>query len=160
METSQQRITNALEGMDSESIKKIYVILFDIWCWDSENDNLKELVDTLQAMIEDPDGFPVSMNKPETSITHSSNGIVNELFTFNWGTMSLGSDLEWALKDFLGEHMFNMPNTSGAGVPVDQLLRNTINNEFMSHCKISSLESDIEILKSELNEIKKKLDMP
>lgn len=157
MQNSQQRIVNALEGLDDERLKRIYVILFDIWCWDSDNDNLKEMVDTLQTMIEDPDGFPVSMNKPETSITHSSNGIINELFTFKWGSLSLGSDLEWALKDFLGEQMFNT-HGSGGGVPIDQLLRNTVNNELISHWKISSLESSVDLLRSELEELKKKVD--
>lgn len=157
METAQQRITNALEGIDSENLKKIYVILFDIWCWDSENEHLKEVVDTLQGMIEDPNGNPINTNPPETKITHSSNGITNEIFNFKWGTLSLGIDLEHALSAFIEERLFSVFGGSSMS-PLDSQLRSHVDNQIFNHYKITGMESEILMLRAALDELKIKVD--
>ncbi len=160
MKASQQRIYNALEGMDNERIKKIYAILFDIWCWDSGNDNLKEIVDTLHSIIEDPSSCPVNVNQQESSITHTSNGITNEIFRFNWGSLILGSDLEVVLNLFLEERLFSLFNGSGlgSGISLDSQLNNCIDIRILNHYKITTLESEILVLRSDIEELKKKID--
>lgn len=157
MTDSKKRIQDALNGIDDEHLKKIYTILFDTWCWDSDNENLKEIVDGIQDRI---DG-EVDIKSPDSNITHTSNGVTNEIFRFTWGTLYLGTDLEFALTQFLEERLFSLFNGAGlgSGVSLDNHLQSYVDNRIDAHHQVSALQSEVYLLRSELDAIKKKLDM-
>jgi len=157
MSDSKKRIQDALNGTDDEHLRKLYAILFDTWCWDSDNANLKELVDAIQARI---DG-DVDNNSSDSDITHTSGGITNEIFRFRWGTLYLGTDLELALTRFLEEQLFALFYGSGlgTGVSLDDHLKSYVDRRIDAHHQTAALQSEVIVLRSELDEIKKKLDM-
>lgn len=155
METTHKRIADVLDGFDSEQLKKVYALLFDVWCWDSGNEQIKEIVDALQQKIEAPDGV-IQFSPNKSSITHASNGISNEIFKFEHGSMSLGSDLEYILTTFIEERMFSIFGGM-YGTPLENHLQNYVDNRIAMHHKILSLDSEISGLRSELSLLRSEL---
>ncbi len=157
MNSTYARVADVLNEFDVEQLKKIYVLLFDVWCWDNNNESLKEIIDVLQQIIESPESIGIA-TPPESSLTHYSHGISNELFKFNYGSLSLGSELQFALRMYLEENLLSNSNGGITGVSIENQLMNFIGNQILSNPQITGMEAEIQKLRLELNILKLKVD--
>ena len=114
------KIRSGLDEFDLDHLKRMYALLFDMWCWEDNNENLKEVLDTIDSRIAELDlGSSVGpLNKPLLNVTDDHRVCLTapmnqcewELFQINgggYGCPEITGELKLMITELVNKEMFN-----------------------------------------------------
>lgn len=162
------KIRNGLDEFDLDHLKRMYTLLFDMWCWEENNENLKSLLDMIDSRISELDaGSSVGhlRTKPIFRVVNNTNnGTKNIVFhneeqnidyTFfeinsnGFGALNISGELDVMLKEFINKEMFN---TSGNSYDIRNTFLNEVNvQSYILENRINELSDELEKLKLSQN---------
>ena len=164
------KIRNGLDDFDVDHLKRMYALLFDMWCWEDNNENLKQLLDMIDSRLAELDiGASVGVlpDKPifriESNPSNGSKAVVLhsneqsfdytifEISSNGFGSPEIGYELASMLKEFINKEMFGM---SGNNYELTNSFNNAVMNQtFILQQDIDALRERIDILElSKINE--------